>query len=338
MTNRIVYLTAKTSLLLFSALFLFASCIKDDLDEDCRIRVHFDYSHNMTSVNLFGEQVDKVTLYVFDENGTYMHEITEQGDHITNDYVMMVPLYNDKYQFVTFAQSTKVTGDRANFTFPTLIPNKSKLSDLEAAIQRQASKFDGQLNNLLVGYHPTIHIDYNENTSIEMKTKKITNTVRVTLVDKGREPIDTFPYAIRIEDKQGNGIVGYDFKLRPDAALTYLPYYTGKSKEGEEAQLGKDDDPARAFVSSMSLSQMEESHTMQLIILSDTGEEVKAFNLFELIQMLKEQEDVAVNWSFQEFMDREDLFEFTFYVNEGNWLSTVIIINDWVLNLIDIEL
>lgn len=336
------YKRIKISLLLFSALFLFTTCIKDNLDEDCRIRIHFDYSYNMSSDNRFGEQVDQVTLYVFDENGTFMQEVTERGSHIsTNDFTMEVPLFNGKYQFVVFAQNNEIQGETAKFKFPSLKAGQSTLDDLTATLQRAKSTFDGQLNNLLVGYHNTIHIDYVAHSEIIIETKKITNTVRVILVDRGTEEVNESFYSMKITDQEGNGIVKYDYTLVPDGALTYLPYFVGKgTDENTENQLQPGDKLERAVVNEFSLSQMENTHHMRLVIDHVIlGKTVVNANLFALLQALYETDDEAnPDWSFQEYLDREDLFVITLYVDSYTWLESTLIINGWVINNIDIEL
>lgn len=335
------YKRIMTSLLLFLALFLFTTCIKDNLDEDCQIRIHFDYSYNMTSENRFGDQVDQVSLYIFDENGTFIQVVTERGEHISkNDLTITVPLYNGKYQFVVFAQNNKIEGETANFKFPVLKAGQSKLDDLTATLQRVNSTFDGQLNNLLVGYHNTIHIDYVTHSSVTINTKKITNTVRVILVDRGIGEVNESTYAMSISDQEGNGIVKYDYTVVPDGFLNYLPYWVGKgTEENTQNQLQSGDNLKRTIVNEFSLSQMESAHKMRLVIKNQTtGGSVMNANLFALLQALFEIDDqVKSDWTFQEYIDREDLFIITLYTDSSAWLDSTLIINGWVINNIIID-
>ncbi|WP_085536714.1 FimB/Mfa2 family fimbrial subunit [Massilibacteroides vaginae] len=335
------YKRIKTSLLLFSALFLFTTCIKDDLDEDCRIQIHFDYSYNMTSANRFGEQVDQVSLYVFDENDTFIQAFTERGDHVSkNDFAMTIPLYNGKYQFVVFAQNNKIEGDKANFKFPTLKAGQSRLDDLTATLKRAQSTFDGQLNNLLVGYHNTIHIDYVTNSSVTIQTKKITNTVRVILVDRGVEEVNQSTYSLAISDEEGSGIVKYDYTVVPDGFLNYLPYWAGMgTEENTQNQLQSGDNLQRTVVNEFSLSQIDSSHKMRLVIKKQsTGGVIMDANFFALLRALFEVDSQAdPNWTFQEYIDREDLLIITLYTDTKTWLDSTLIINGWVINNIQVE-
>lgn len=88
------------------ALFLIAgltSCIKEDRSE-CNpgVLLKYDYSLNPDYTNLFGKEVGKVTVYVFDENGLYYDRFSDEGKHLTNDWEMLLPLPPGNYTTVTW--------------------------------------------------------------------------------------------------------------------------------------------------------------------------------------------------------------------------------------------
>lgn len=94
----------KTILLSASLLCLASSCIREDLSE-CNpgVLLKYDYSLNPESTNLFGAEVGKVTVYVFDENGIYYDCFSDAGKHLTNDWEMRLPLPPGNYTTVTWA-------------------------------------------------------------------------------------------------------------------------------------------------------------------------------------------------------------------------------------------
>jgi len=96
--------TIKTILLSALLLFFVSGCVKEDLSK-CNpgVLLKFDYSLNPEYTNLFGEEVDKVTVYVFDENGLYYGCFTEEGTHLTNGWEMLLPLPPGDYTIVTWA-------------------------------------------------------------------------------------------------------------------------------------------------------------------------------------------------------------------------------------------
>ena len=93
----------KTMLLTTALLCGFSSCIKEDRSE-CNpgALLKFDYSLNPDYTNLFGNEVDKVTVYVFDENGLYYDRFSDEGKHLTNDWEMLLPLPPGNYTTVTW--------------------------------------------------------------------------------------------------------------------------------------------------------------------------------------------------------------------------------------------
>lgn len=60
--------------------WMVASCsvLHEDLPE-CDLQVAFKYDYNMLSVDAFHTQVERVELYVFDENGIFLFSRSEDG-------------------------------------------------------------------------------------------------------------------------------------------------------------------------------------------------------------------------------------------------------------------
>lgn len=84
-------------------LLLLQGCIKDDLS-NCKseLLLRFRYTLNNQYTNLFGLEMSKVTVYVFDSNGKYVDRFSEQGNHLSNEYVMHIPLPEGTYSVVAY--------------------------------------------------------------------------------------------------------------------------------------------------------------------------------------------------------------------------------------------
>lgn len=80
-----------------------SGCIREDRSE-CNpgVLLKYDYSLNTEYTNLFGAEVGKVTVYVFDEKGLYYGCHSEEGSRLTNDYQMLLPLPTGRYTVVTW--------------------------------------------------------------------------------------------------------------------------------------------------------------------------------------------------------------------------------------------
>lgn len=327
-----------------SFILCMSSCINDSL-EDCVTNIRFNYSYNMLNSNAFGDQVDEVTLYIFDEAGVLIQTIHDQGDHITNDYVIQMKakdLAYGKYQFVVWAQNNKFQEAASNFLFPEMKPGQSTIDELKASLKliENSPVFDSNLNNLLVGYAPTQFVNQSTHSNILIDTKKITNKVRVVLVETAEIESSRGDYKIRIEDTDGNGTINYNYEVIKDKNISYLPYYYDivYPREGDFG-IGKPMEKDNVITAEFALSRLIEENNIRLIIENKDGKSIMDKSLLDFIRLL-EQEENTTKWSFQEYLDRQDQYSITIYVNgeTSTWLQVVVIINGWVLNLIDIEL
>lgn len=323
---------------LLLVLFLLGSCIKEDFD-DCTTDIRFDFSHNMLNSNAFGEQVDEVTLYIFDENGVLLRTLHDEGKHITNNFQFQITdLYKGNYQFVAWAQSNEFTDESANFLFPTLTPGTSTLNDVKATLQRIESNntFSSKLNNLLVGYVPTRLTDRATHKNVLIPTKKVNNTVRVILIDDN-DAVTTDDFKVRIEERDGNGVINYNYEILPNDPLTYTPYYYEKTT-AKDSEVISPEEKEKALTAEFAVSRLMNGHDIRLIVESKDGTLAIDKNLLDLIELAELEGNVS-KWSFQEYLDRQDEFSITFYIHEENssWLTTTIIINGWVINDVPID-
>lgn len=323
---------------------LFSACIKEDND-DCITEIHFDYSYNILNSNAFGEQVDEVTLYIFDENGVLQRIVHEKGKHVqSNNYsIKLSDLPTGKYQYVVWAQNNAQSNEGANFSFPSLTEGKSTLNELKATLKRIENNkaFNSDLNNLLVGYVPTRLTDKATHNQVVVPTKKITNNIRIVLIDPNEKEISTKDFKVRIEEKTGNGIIDYKYNVTSDGPITYTPFYYEKTTPREgEFRHNNPNEQFNAVAAEFGFSRIMENHDIRLIIENEAGEEVLDKSLLDILNLLKKEGHISKEMTFQEYLDRNDQFAITLYVSgdTSTWLQTVVIINGWVINIVDIDL
>lgn len=333
-------------LLLSSISLLFGSCVKDNLD-DCnsKVNIMFDYSWNMLKSNVFSEQVDHVYLYVFDANGKYLKTIFEKENLVQQEnFTIVLPdLPTGSYRLVAWANSNNINSLASYFKFPTLLTGVSTIEELIAGLNKSdgiKSTFKAHLNNLLVGYS-NIYISNESNVSqVVIPMKKVNNDIRVVLLDNSSNELRKDDFTIRIEETDGNGLIKYNYEVITGIPITYLPYYYEKTSP-REGEYNSKNTPEKfnALAAEFSLSRLIESHNVRLIIEDREGKEVFNKNLLDLIYLLKEEGYLPYQMSFQEYLDRKDQFSLSVYINgdTSTWLDTVIIINGWVINLIDID-
>lgn len=318
------------TILVFS--ILISSCIKEDR-ESCRyVNIGFDYSYNILSANAFGDQADQVTLYVFDKDGTLVMKEVSETTNLTNDYsISAMDLKTGKYTFVAWAQSTRITDEKAYFTIPDLTVGTSVLEDLSYYLKRTSGVQQYELNNLLIGITEAEIIDTQTAQNINIPLKKVNNKIRVVLLNYGgNSAIDVNDYTFSIVDKKGNGHLKYDYTLIEDEPITYHPYYTANSKPNS-SETTSPNEINQAAIIEINTSRLAEANSPRLIITSNTDNtEIANINLpwfFSLTEMESHK-----GWTLQEYLDRQDEYAITLFLQGSSWMQEIIIINGWVIN------
>lgn len=352
--------SAKSVLLLTTVLAgAMASCdsVLDFEKGDCSIeyQVKFKYDYNMEKVDAFATEVKTVTLYAFDENGNFVNQKTEQGERLaTENFAMTIDLAPGEYDMITWAGL-----DDQSFAVPLLTPGVSKLKDLTVLTRRNIdtkatdeegeyivqhnlpSLFHGRVERVTLSDKPNTRAIQQLVTTIPLV--KNTNNIRIVIAQINQNPNQPVTRAINKERfsyaiYDDNGYMNYDNTLLEDNMLTYLPFVTEDSKVTTRA-FGDEDAEYPAAIAEISVARLLETQTPQLeIIDQETGKQLLPGNsLIKLLGLLKEQD--FIDMSLQEYMDRESRFGVMFFVDENlTMINTVIQINDWIVNINDIEL
>lgn len=346
--------SAKGILLLTVLAGAMASCdsILDFEEGDCSIeyRVKFKYDYNMEKVDAFAQEVKTVTLYAFDKDGNFVYQKTEQGERLaTGEYTMQVDIEPGDYELITWAGL-----DDQSFAVPLLTEGVSKREDLTVLTRRNIdSRATGEegayivKRNLPSLFHGRVEKQAFTRSIQKMVTTidlvKNTNNIRVVIAQVNRNPgqpvtrainKERFSYAIYDD----NGHMNYDNTLLEDNMLTYLPFVTEDSSIKTRA-FGDENAEYPAAIAEISVARLLETQTPQLeIIDQETGKQLLPSNsLIGFLGLLKEQD--FIDMPLQEYLDRENRFGIVFFVDENlTMINTVIQINDWIVQINDIEL
>ena len=328
---------------------LMTSCDKvlDDGYGNCEeeYRVKFKYDYNMKYADAFAQEVRSVTLYAFGEDGKLAYQKTEEGDILANkDYTMLLEMAPGNYDFIAWAGLE----DQSSFAVPVLTAGVSTMDDLTCRMNRIARSRSSVESMDSVGYlkplwhgkveanlasrasqsTPNIHI-------IEVPLVKNTNTLRVILQQLSDKHVDVTDYKFVVTDD--NGLMNYDNALMEDDSLAYYPYYTAQgstevevgSRAGEELSVA---------VAELSVGRLVLDQNPRLTITeranNDTVLSIPLIDYFKLYKMV-----AHYDISDQEYLDREDEYNMTFFLDENNrWMNTQIIINEWIVRFSDAEL
>ena len=316
-----------------------------DYNENCDIEycVKFKYDYNMEEKDVFAEQVRTVTLYAFDDNNNLVFQNTDEGEPLGEEtYAMNVDIDLSQYHLVVWAGLND-----ESFAVPLLYPNQAKIDELRVKTLRKEatrSTTEDEKGQYIVdnSLHSLWHGEVKKGTTTrsgrqqitEVSLVKNTNTIRVVVaqVNQSGGPVTrltqkTFECAIY----DNNGYMNYDNTLLEDNLLTYKPYNVTSDVVSTRA-FSSADEPAKQYngiVSEMSVARLVESQKPELTIKNTATQEV----LFQSSDLVKYFEEVDAekykdrNYSLQEYLDREDKYELVIFV-----------VNDWIIQLNDIEL
>lgn len=326
--------------LVMGLLLLLASCdsVLDFDYGDCAVeyRVRFKYDYNMKYADAFANEVKMVTLYAFDENGKFVYQRMEEGDMLARGgYSMKVEVEPGDYHLVTWAGLVD-----KSFAVPILIPGESTIDELTAKMNRivETTTRNGEtvgmvkekLSSLWHSERMQTFTRAGQEEIITLPLVKNTNSIRIVLQQMQGLQVDATKFEFSITDD--NGWMNYDNSLLDDSMLEYLPYY----KEQGTTQQKQSDGTTRAVTQiSVAVAQITTGrlvagqHPYLHITNKETGEEVLTIPLIDYL-LLTQQE--GYDMEPQEYLDRQDEYSMTFFLDENmNWLNTQIIINGWTI-------
>ena len=308
------------------------SCdILEEEAEDCAVYVRFKYDMNMEFADAFQNAVNSVTLYAFDKDGVLAYQKTEEGEILKQDgYRMRLDgiSHSDKaeYDFITWAGEP----DNESFTIPVLTVGKHTKNDLFCQLNRAGDGivndnldelFHGQVSNLNFG-----RAAMEPGEEVVMPLVKNTNSIRIMLQHISGEPLNVDDFQFSITDY--NGKMNYDNTLLDkDVKISYQAWYTGDGNaDVEGANSGTPS--INVAIAELSVARLMADAKPVLTITNQEGKEILKLDLVQCALMYKREKHKDM--SNQEYLDREDEYNFTFFLDDGyRWVSSSIIINSW---------
>lgn len=337
------------------------NAIYDD-EGDCAVtyRIQFRYDLNLKWADAFASEVRSVRLYAFDTNGTLVAEYRDKGAHLAAPgYSIPLDLPAGNYHFVAWCGLDNDGARVQNFTVPQTSVGSTRLDDLKCRMTRYTDNTYGTVSSdwLEFMFHGDldaelpVNDDGGEYTYV-MPLTKDTNHIRIILQHLSGEDLDVSKFGFTIEDE--NGYYAHDNSLLDDETITYIPYSTSTAEAGiikeDKSEIGtRGLETCKTAIADFSVGRMMSSHEnrMRLTITTfdeKTGDTVRiatvpVIDYALLARDYYEQYYNHVMADDQEFLDREDEYTMTFFLDENQrWYSVVIYINSWRIVLKDVEL
>ena len=294
-------------------LVLFSCTSIDETLSECQLYVSFRYDYNMEFTDAFATQVNRVDVFVFDKDGTFIMKKSEQGKTLgSGSYRMQLQLPIGEYRIATWA------GMSDAFEMPEPVAGKSTLKDLTVKMKREESLIHNKvLEPLWYGEIQTVNFTGKQEQTETVRLIKVTNKFRFILQKSGPgEELDMNDCLFEI--RADNGYYDWNNDLLDDDMISYQPYHLEKVEDV-------------GIVAEMNTMRLLEHKKVYLTLTrkSDSKELMKV----DLIPYLLLTKMEGHNIPAQEYLDRQSEYAIVFFYNPEllNFLSTKIMINGWTI-------
>ena len=164
---------------------------------------------------------------------------------------------------------------------------------------------------------------------------KNTNNVRIVLQHLSGSPVEVEKFTFTITDK--NGWMDYDNSLLEDEQLTYYAWRTDDGVADLNADGSRAQTTIGVAIAELTVGRLVLQNNPILTITNDKGEKVLSIPLIDYALLVKGYYNRDM--SDQEYLDRQDEFNMTFFLDENDrWVYSYIVINSWKVVLSEEDL
>ena len=321
------------------AIFAATSCENTIFDEegDCSLHycVKFKYDMNMKYADAFSNTVSHVTVYVYDaDTHALVLKQVESGEALAREgYSMELQgITPGTYDIVAWCGDGLADG---HFDVNRATVGTSMLNELSCTMDcEEGGKVTKDVGQLFHGKQRVTLSETYGTHYVTLNLTKNTNNVRVVL--QHLSGLDVNPDDFTFEIKDENGYMAYDNTILGNEVLTYSPWSVTAGSAGINADIYNK--PATRTQTSVSVALAEftvgrlvtEKNPVLSIYNVRENEKVLSIPLKDYALLVKGHYNRAM--SDQEYLDRQDEYNLTFFLDEhGQWATSRIIINSWHL-------
>lgn len=320
-----------------------------DYEGDCsaNYRLQFVDDVKLNFSDAFNQEVNSITVFAFDEDSTLVWRTQESGSalHPVGDtYSMDIStLPPGTYHLVAWGGLEGNT----SFSIPEVTLGVSKLEDLTCTLNRISGNDGVDLVNtdLAPLFHGMVDVtipqESKEGTyTTTMTLLKNTNKVNIVLQQLNGESLYADDYEFIIE--AGNGHLNHDNTLLNDEArFIYTPWneQSGTADVNTERNAAESVyTPVSAVVANMTISRLVQQedwsrYTRPTLTVFNRVTQSTVLSIPIIDYALLVRSNYTNIKTVQEYLDRQDEYNMTFFLNNGQWMSSEIIINSWKIML-----
>lgn len=302
---------------------------------DCGVyyNIEFKYDYNMKFADAFSKEVKSIALYVF-QNDTLVKSVVESNEAAigADGFAIALELEAGSYELLAWA------GLQSEESFDLLADvevGKTTKQQLQVMVKSAEGRVSQDLKPLFHGAMP-LEVTSTPGTYTEtMSLVKDTNVVRIVLQQMSDGVVaEKFRYEISAD----NGKLDWNNDVIEGNGLVYEPWSVSTGTAEVDPDYGTNAvtraDQVSVAVAEFTLNRMIDGSSPILTIWNiEENEKVLSIPVADYALLVKGQYNAQM--SNQEYLDRQDEYNMTFFLDEdGDWLSASIIVNSWrvVLN------
>ena len=302
---------------------------------DCGVyyNIEFKYDYNMKFADAFSKEVKSIALYVF-QNDTLVKSVVESNEAAigADGFAIALELEAGSYELLAWA------GLQSEESFDLLADvevGKTTKQQLQVMVKSAEGRVSQDLKPLFHGTMP-LEVTSTPGTYTEtMSLVKDTNVVRIVLQQMSDGVVaEKFRYEISAD----NGKLDWNNDVIEGNGLLYEPWSVSTGTAEVDPDYGTNAvtraDQVSVAVAEFTLNRMIDGSSPILTIWNiEENEKVLSIPVADYALLVKGQYNAQM--SNQEYLDRQDEYNMTFFLDEdGDWLSASIIVNSWrvVLN------
>lgn len=308
---------------------------------DCGVyyRIRFKYDYNIKFADAFANEVNSIALYVFDGNDILIEEIATDKKEDLSSENFEIPLELEPGKYTLLALGGLMEEQSFDLSADVNV-GRTKLQEMQVKMHRNHDENSRASvdEDLLPLYHGAMKLEVTDvpgEYTETMSLMKNTNYVRILLHEMSGHEMDADKFIFEIKDD--NGLYGWDNTLLEDEMITYSAW----SQETGTAEIEEQDTRAGNTVSvalaELTIGRMRAGSSPVLHIRNrETGEDVCRIPFADYALLVKG--NYRKDMGDQEYLDRQDEYTMTFFLDEGEWVSSAIYINSWRVVLNNTEL
>ncbi|MBQ9138328.1 MAG: FimB/Mfa2 family fimbrial subunit [Alistipes sp.] len=305
-----------------------------DGEGDCSVkyRIEFEYERNMEFADAFASKVGSVALYVFDASGVLVHQAAESGAALAaDDYAMTLEMEPGEYDLLAWCGV-----DGSSFSVPEATVGKTTLEQMQCTMARKSDDTGAYVDSDLDAlFHGLKRINYTSEPGVHTEVislTKNTNNFRIILQQTWSDSslvsdveIENFEFTI-VDD---NGKMDYDNSVILEQTINYRPWDITTGYVDVDADVSSTRASQVAVsVAELTTARLMTDHNPVLIVNNKvTGERVLSVPIVDYALLVKGNYNRQMDD--QEYLDRQDEYNMTFFLHNGQWLSSSIVINSW---------